>query len=190
MRSCGPRRLSSRSSTAPAADSRLRRPAQDRVRGRADLCRADQRGRQDRPEHVLRGQDSAAVDAGGARRAAQGRGRSGAQGELPGLRVRKVHSQLVREGVLGASGDRPVARCTTQRAMKDLGLRGISRAKGPRTTVPGPGPDTAQTWSSARLPPAHRTGCGSPTSSATRRSRTERRWKGAATGSSQRAGRS
>jgi hypothetical protein len=35
-----------------------------------------------------------------------------------------------------------------------------------------------------------RTRCGSPTSSATRRSRTERRWKGAATGSSQRVGRS
>ena len=26
--------------------------------------------------------------------------------------------------------------------MKDLGLRGISRAKGPRTTVPGTAPDT------------------------------------------------
>jgi len=56
--------------------------------------------------------------------------------------VRKVHAQLVREGVLGASGQRPVARCTTRRAMKALGLRGISRAKGPRTTVPGAGPDT------------------------------------------------
>ena len=56
--------------------------------------------------------------------------------------VRKVHAQLVREGVLGASGQRPVARCTTQRAMKSLGLRGISRIKGPRTTVPGSSPDT------------------------------------------------
>ena len=56
--------------------------------------------------------------------------------------IRKVHAQLVREGVLGASGQRPVARCTTQRLMKDLGLRGISRAKGPRTTVAGSGPDT------------------------------------------------
>ena len=55
--------------------------------------------------------------------------------------VRKVHAQLVREGVLGASGQRPVARCTTRRAMKDLGLRGLSRAKGPRTTVPGSAPD-------------------------------------------------
>ena len=56
--------------------------------------------------------------------------------------IRKMHAQLAREGVLGASGQRPVARCTTQRLMKDLGLRGISRAKGPRTTVPGSGPDT------------------------------------------------
>ncbi len=56
--------------------------------------------------------------------------------------IRKMHAQLAREGVLSASGQRPVARCTTQRLMKDLGLRGISRAKGPRTTVPGCGPDT------------------------------------------------
>ena len=56
--------------------------------------------------------------------------------------IRKMHAQLVREGVLSASGQRPIARCTTQRLMKQLGLRGISRAKGPRTTVPGSGPDT------------------------------------------------
>lgn len=55
--------------------------------------------------------------------------------------VRKVHAQLGREQITGASGDRPVARCTTGRLMKQLGLRGISRAKGPRTTVPGRGPD-------------------------------------------------
>lgn len=54
---------------------------------------------------------------------------------------RKVHAQLVREGICGQQG-RPVARCTTQRLMRTLGLRGISRAKGPRTTVPGTGPDT------------------------------------------------
>jgi putative transposase len=56
--------------------------------------------------------------------------------------IRKVHAQLGREGITDPSGQRPVARCTTQRLMKDLGLRGISRAKGPRTTVPGSGPDT------------------------------------------------
>jgi putative transposase len=56
--------------------------------------------------------------------------------------IRKVHAQLGREGVCGPSGQRPVARCTTQRLMQELGLRGISRAKGPRTTIPGSGPDS------------------------------------------------
>ena len=54
--------------------------------------------------------------------------------------IRKMHAQLNREEVL--AGCQSVARCTTQRLMKDLGLRGISRAKGPRTTVPGTAPDT------------------------------------------------
>ena len=54
--------------------------------------------------------------------------------------VRKIHAQLNREQVLVAG--RPVARCTTARLMKTLGLRGICRAKGPRTTVAGTGPDT------------------------------------------------
>jgi putative transposase len=30
----------------------------------------------------------------------------------------------------------PVARCTLQRLMRAAGLRGLGRAKGPRTTVP------------------------------------------------------
>jgi len=54
--------------------------------------------------------------------------------------IRKVHAQLRREQVLLEG--RPVGRCTTRRLMKALGLRGVSRAKGPRTTVPGAGPDT------------------------------------------------
>jgi putative transposase len=49
--------------------------------------------------------------------------------------VRKVHAELRRQG-------HPVARCTVARLMRRTGLRGISRAKGPRTTVPGTGPDT------------------------------------------------
>jgi putative transposase len=36
----------------------------------------------------------------------------------------------------------PVARCTVARLMRAAGLRGVSRGKGPRTTVPGSGPDT------------------------------------------------
>ena len=54
--------------------------------------------------------------------------------------IRKVHAQLAREPELADA--KPVARCTTGRLMKVLGLRGVSRAKGPRTTVPGSAPDT------------------------------------------------
>lgn len=45
--------------------------------------------------------------------------------------ARKVHAQLRREGHV-------VARCTVERLMRREGLRGISRRKGPRTTIPGP----------------------------------------------------
>jgi putative transposase len=45
--------------------------------------------------------------------------------------ARKVHAALRREGVA-------VARCTVERLMRAEGLRGISRAKGPRTTRPAP----------------------------------------------------
>jgi putative transposase len=49
--------------------------------------------------------------------------------------ARKVHAEVRRKG-------HAVARCTVERLMRTAGLRGISRAKGPRTTVPGTGPDT------------------------------------------------
>ena len=45
--------------------------------------------------------------------------------------VRKVWHELHRQG-------HDTARCTVERLMRGDGLRGISRAKGPRTTVPGP----------------------------------------------------
>ena len=48
--------------------------------------------------------------------------------------AKKVHAQLLREGI-------SVARCTVERLMRVAGLRGISRAKGPRTTISGRGPD-------------------------------------------------
>jgi len=48
--------------------------------------------------------------------------------------ARKVHAELHRQG-------RPVARCTVERLMRAAGLRGISRAKGPRTTISGSGAD-------------------------------------------------
>lgn len=49
--------------------------------------------------------------------------------------ARKLHAQLHREGLA-------VARCTVERLMRAAGLRGISRAKGPRTTIPGHGRET------------------------------------------------
>ena len=49
--------------------------------------------------------------------------------------ARKVHAELGRRG-------HRVARCTVERLMRVAGLRGITRAKGPRTTIPGRGPET------------------------------------------------
>jgi putative transposase len=49
--------------------------------------------------------------------------------------ARKVHAEMLRL-------DYPVARCTVERLMRAAGLRGITRAEGPRTTIPGTGPDT------------------------------------------------
>jgi len=48
--------------------------------------------------------------------------------------ARKVHAELNRQG-------HRVARCTVERLMRAAGLRGITRAKGPRTTIAGTGPD-------------------------------------------------
>ncbi|MFI1184338.1 IS3 family transposase, partial [Streptomyces sp. NPDC020799] len=45
--------------------------------------------------------------------------------------ARKVHAALVREG-------HEVARCTVERLMRAAGLRGVIRARSPRTTRPAP----------------------------------------------------
>lgn len=45
--------------------------------------------------------------------------------------ARKVHAALVREG-------HQVARCTVERLMRKAGLRGVIRAKSPRTARPAP----------------------------------------------------
>ncbi|MBN6753940.1 IS3 family transposase [Kocuria palustris] len=48
--------------------------------------------------------------------------------------ARKFHAHLQREGVA-------VARCTAERLLRVAGLRGASRAKGPRARIPGRGPE-------------------------------------------------
>jgi len=45
--------------------------------------------------------------------------------------ARKVHAELLRRDVV-------VARCTVERLMRQAGLRGVIRAKSPRTTRPAP----------------------------------------------------
>ncbi len=45
--------------------------------------------------------------------------------------ARKVHAQLRREG-------HQVAHCTVERLMRAAGLVGVSKRRGPKTTVPGP----------------------------------------------------
>jgi putative transposase len=45
--------------------------------------------------------------------------------------ARKIHAALLRSG-------RTVARCTVERLMRQAGLRGVIRAKSPRTTRPAP----------------------------------------------------
>ena len=52
--------------------------------------------------------------------------------------IRKVYAQLARDGGVGG---RLVARCTVARLMGTLSLRGVSRARGPRTTIAGRSPD-------------------------------------------------
>lgn len=67
----------------------------------------------------------------------------------------KVWAQLRREGV-------QVARCTVERLMRDLGIRGVVRGKIVRTTFPirqRRGPPTSSTDSSAQR---RRTVCGWP----------------------------
>jgi putative transposase len=45
--------------------------------------------------------------------------------------ARKIHAELLQRG-------RTVARCTVERLMRQAGLRGVIRAKSPRTTRPAP----------------------------------------------------
>jgi putative transposase len=49
--------------------------------------------------------------------------------------ARKMTAQLRRDGVTGPSGD-PVARCTVERLMRHLGLRGLRRGRPVGTTKP------------------------------------------------------
>lgn len=52
--------------------------------------------------------------------------------------ARKMHVMLNRPQIAQQHGQGHVARCTVERLMRDMGLRGMSRAKTPRTTRSAP----------------------------------------------------
>ena len=84
--------------------------------------------------------------------------------------VRKVWKQLRREGY-------GTARCTVERLMRRLGLRGVIRGRTVKTTVSDkatPCPLDRSTGSSARL---GRTRCGSATSPMSRPGRALSTWR-------------
>jgi|SRR5829696_8433592 putative transposase len=70
--------------------------------------------------------------------------------------ARKVWRQLHREGIR-------VARCTVERLMRELGLRGAVRGKPCRTTTPDAAALGRPIWWSATSRQPGRTSCGSPT---------------------------
>ena len=54
------------------------------------------------------------------------------------LGTRKIHVMLNRPEIAERHGAGHVARCTVERLMGDLGLRGVRRARSPRTTRSAP----------------------------------------------------
>ena len=54
------------------------------------------------------------------------------------LGTRKIHVMLNRPEIAERHGAGHVARCTVERLMADLGLRGVRRARSPRTTRSAP----------------------------------------------------
>ncbi|MCU1500110.1 MAG: integrase [Acidimicrobiales bacterium] len=85
----------------------------------------------DRPERVLRPPVPAGVRQSGQRPGAGGKIESIHAGNYGVYGARKVHKELHRQVI-------PAARCTVEPLMRQKGLRGISGAKGPRTTRPAP----------------------------------------------------
>ena len=79
--------------------------------------------------------------------------------------IRKMHAALAREPAL-ADG-RPVARCTTGRLMKQLGLGGSPARRVPARLSRVVARTPARTWSSGSSPPTRPTSCGSRTSPTT-----------------------
>ena len=112
------------------------------------ICtRADRRRRADRPEHLLRRQDPAALGPLGPDAATTGQIRAGAQDNFGVYGARKVAAEL------RPARSRPWPAARSQRLMRAAGLRGITPGEGRGPRSRGTGPDTRRTWSHATSPP-------------------------------------
>ena len=78
-----------------------------------------------------------------------------------GYGVRKVWRQMLREGF-------PVARCTIERLMRDMGLQGVIRGKPVRTTMSDKAAPCRWIMSTAGSTRQRRTCCGCRTSPTSR----------------------
>jgi DDE superfamily endonuclease len=112
----------------------------------------------DRPEHLLRGQDAAAIGAVAHRRSDYCGDRVGARGQLRRLRhpesARRVAPAGPSSGPLHRSAPDAHGRAPRQHA-----------GEGPTDQpCPGPAPTPASTWSNERSPRPARTSCKLPTS--------------------------
>ena len=83
---------------------------------------------QDRPEHLLGGQEAATVAASRARRGARGEILRVWGNNLEVYGADKIWTQLNREGIR-------VARCTVERLMRELGLSGARRGRAYKVTT-------------------------------------------------------
>ena len=120
-----------RSSTAARSHDRLHRQSPPGLWGRADLpCAADRSV--DLLQHAARRRDPARLPARGRRDAIlRSEIRRVWEGNFRVYGVRKVWRQLSREGIA-------VARCTTARLMRQMGLSGAIRGKAIKTTIGNP----------------------------------------------------
>jgi putative transposase len=76
--------------------------------------------------------------------------------------ARKMWHQLRRDGVTGQGGG-PVARCTVERLMRELRLRGVRRGQPTITTRPDQQAGRPRSWSTGTSPPRGPPSCGSST---------------------------
>ena len=109
------------------------------MRGLADLCHAQRGWCTDRPEHVTHARRSRPPSARSMRDEALRREIARVhEDSYSVLGARKMHVMRGRPEIAERHGAGHVARCTVERLMGDLGLRGVRRAKSPRTTRSAP----------------------------------------------------